>query len=282
MKTLSHGDPLAGLRLYDGPVGALSTGPDARPRLFVTPNLDHWRAAPPQPRLARGLPRRRGGGERQPVPATGALARGPADRARSRPRPALARGRADGVERLDRRLPPRRGGARAGHAARPADLGRRAQRGLCVQALRAPRPGEARRGAAGGAHLRLHRRSAERGGRARPAARAAPPVRHPVLRGGPAVRRRPEVSPRRAPCRLWVSSGRGAWRASRTPAPATSSTPCSWRAGPAACVAWRRSPARRRPRSSRAPSRWRGCPPCRAGRSAPPQARAPAGAAVDG
>lgn len=36
-------DPLAGLSLYDGPEAALSRGPVGGPRLFVTPNLDHWR-----------------------------------------------------------------------------------------------------------------------------------------------------------------------------------------------------------------------------------------------
>lgn len=36
-------DPLGGIALYDGPLDALSRGPRDRPRLFVTPNLDHWR-----------------------------------------------------------------------------------------------------------------------------------------------------------------------------------------------------------------------------------------------
>ena len=36
-------DPLDGLTLYAGPLAALSQGPTDRPRLFVTPNLDHWR-----------------------------------------------------------------------------------------------------------------------------------------------------------------------------------------------------------------------------------------------
>ena len=43
MRVRRPGDPLAGLDLYEGPVEALWAGPLARPRLFVTPNLDHWR-----------------------------------------------------------------------------------------------------------------------------------------------------------------------------------------------------------------------------------------------
>ena len=36
-------DPLDGLDLYAGPLEALWAGPRGGPRLFVTPNLDHWR-----------------------------------------------------------------------------------------------------------------------------------------------------------------------------------------------------------------------------------------------
>ena len=36
-------DPLDGLALYEGPEAALARGPVSGPRLFVTPNLDHWR-----------------------------------------------------------------------------------------------------------------------------------------------------------------------------------------------------------------------------------------------
>lgn len=36
-------DPLDGIALFDGELSALSRGPATRPRLFVTPNLDHWR-----------------------------------------------------------------------------------------------------------------------------------------------------------------------------------------------------------------------------------------------
>ena len=36
-------DPLSGLTLYDGAESALARGPAERPRLFVTPNLDHLR-----------------------------------------------------------------------------------------------------------------------------------------------------------------------------------------------------------------------------------------------
>ena len=36
-------DPLHGLALYSGSAAALSRGPAGGPRLFVTPNLDHWR-----------------------------------------------------------------------------------------------------------------------------------------------------------------------------------------------------------------------------------------------
>ncbi len=36
-------DPLAGLALYAGAPEALAHGPVGRPRLIVTPNLDHWR-----------------------------------------------------------------------------------------------------------------------------------------------------------------------------------------------------------------------------------------------
>ena len=41
--TSARRDPLDGIALYDGSLGALARGPAVRPRLFVTPNLDHWR-----------------------------------------------------------------------------------------------------------------------------------------------------------------------------------------------------------------------------------------------
>ena len=43
MTRSSARDPLAGLALHAGPPEALAQGPVGRPRLIVTPNLDHWR-----------------------------------------------------------------------------------------------------------------------------------------------------------------------------------------------------------------------------------------------